>query len=41
MSLAGSVFFFYIIFISIEIYILHKKQLIAKELKAKQEKETV
>lgn len=41
MSLAGSVFFFYIIFISIEIYILHKKQLIAKELKAKQEKQTV
>ncbi len=33
LALVGSVFFFYTVFISIEIYFLHKKQLQAKNLK--------
>lgn len=33
LSLVGSVFFFYTLFISIEIYFLHKKQLQAKNFK--------
>jgi hypothetical protein len=43
LSLTGSVFFFYTLFISIEIYFLHKKQLQAKDHKtdsAKAEKLT-